>query len=535
MVENIDYDAKGQRTLIRYGNGAETRYAYDHETFRLIRLYTRRSGNYDQDCGIPPDFYAAPDIPPPDQPCGIQNIRYTYDPSGNITHIRDLAQPTVYFANQVVDAGCDYCYDPLYRLVGASGREYATGTAPAAFDRSREHHHIPNSNPQALRRYVEQYEYDEVGNFKTVAHHTGGNLGSPGSVIWRRTYKYREASQLERDKTSNRLTETTVANQTQPYSVEGNGYDAHGNMLSMPHLSQMQWDFQDRLVITGKQVVNDNPSPDKVPETTWYVYDASGQRVRKVTEGQNGKRKDERIYLGGFEIYRSYNGSGETVKLERETLHVMDDKQRVAMIETKTVDTARDPSPSQLIRYQINNHLSSSTIELDDHGRIISYEEYYPYGGTAYQEKDSTIKAAAKRYRYTGKERDEETGFYYHGARYYAAWLGRWVSCDPIGIEDGLSLYIYVSNSPIISTDKIGLKENNELIHAIKKSEIENKLRDLLKYIKSQYPSAYNPIVEMLNRTTEETSKLTTTNMPFYPKPPPIEENQSFGAGEQHL
>ena len=34
--------------------------------------------------------------------------------------------------------------------------------------------------------------------------------------------------------------------------------------------------------------------------------------MRKVTERQNGTRKEERIYLGGFEIYREYNGNGAT-------------------------------------------------------------------------------------------------------------------------------------------------------------------------------------------------------------------------------
>ena len=42
-----------------------------------------------------------------------------------------------------------------------------------------------------------------------------------------------------------------------------------------------------------------------------------------------------------------------------------------------------------------------------------------------------------KRYRYTGKENDKETGFYYYGARYYAPWLARWTSCDPSGLGDG--------------------------------------------------------------------------------------------------
>jgi RHS repeat-associated protein len=61
-----------------------------------------------------------------------------------------------------------------------------------------------------------------------------------------------------------------------------------------------------------------------------------------------------------------------------------------------------------------------------------------------------------KRYRYTGKERDEETGLYYHGARYYAPWLGRWTAADPAGMVDGLNLYRYSRDNPIVFSDPGG-------------------------------------------------------------------------------
>ena len=68
-------------------------------------------------------------------------------------------------------------------------------------------------------------------------------------------------------------------------------------------------------------------------ERTYYVYDVGGQRVRKVTESSAGIKKKERFYEGGFEVYREYDSEG-AVTLERETLHVMDDKQRIALVET---------------------------------------------------------------------------------------------------------------------------------------------------------------------------------------------------------
>ena len=164
------------------------------------------------------------------------------------------------------------------------------------------------------------------------------------------------------------------------------------------------------------------------------MYDASGQRVRKVIETQNGALGEERLYLGGFEIYRKF-GTGALV---RETLHIMDDKQRIALVETKTHEAgAQISNPQSLIRYQLGNHLGSASLELDKDGGLISYEEYHPYGTTAFQAMNSAAEVSLKRYRYTGKERDEETGLYYHGARYYAPWLGRWISCDPKSIEFG--------------------------------------------------------------------------------------------------
>lgn len=60
-------------------------------------------------------------------------------------------------------------------------------------------------------------------------------------------------------------------------------------------------------------------------------------------------------------------------------------------------------------------------------------------------------------YRYTGKERDEETGLYYHGARYYIPWLGRWSACDPMEAKyAGMSPYNYAMNNPVMMNDPSG-------------------------------------------------------------------------------
>jgi len=294
----------------------------------------------------------------------------------------------------------------------------------------------PNDG-KAMGTYIERYVYDAVGNFLEMQHRGS----DPANSGWTRSYSYGETSQLEDGmggaplKTSNRLTSTTVGTTTATYSTAGDGYDSHGNMLKMPHLPQMAWDYRDQLQRTDLGGGG----------TAYYVYDAAGQRVRKVWE-KSASLVEERIYLGGFEIFRRRNGTG-AVTLERETLHIMDDKQRIALVETRTLDTAgSDPAPQQLIRYQLSNHLGSTSLELDDRAQIISYEEYTPYGSTSYQAVRSQTDTP-KRYRYTGKERDEETGLNYHGARYYAPWLG-----------DGANLYAFVQGNPIEFNDPNGMQ-----------------------------------------------------------------------------
>jgi RHS repeat-associated protein len=126
------------------------------------------------------------------------------------------------------------------------------------------------------------------------------------------------------------------------------------------------------------------------------------------------------------------------------------------MVETRVLDLAgNDTGPEELIRYQLGNHLGSAVLELDDLAAIISYEEYSPYGSTTHQAVRKNTEAP-KRYRYTAKERDEESGLYYHGARYYAPWLGRWTAADPAGLLDGGCLYAYCSNNPIVVSDPSG-------------------------------------------------------------------------------
>jgi len=451
-VANVDYDAKGQRLRIDYKNGASIFHEHDPLTFRLARLQTVRS----------PGAFPGDDPQPPLAGWPgkqVQDLRYTYDPAGNITHVQDDAQQTIFFRNKRVEPAGDYVYDALYRLVQAEGREHLGQAGGSPFPHSHDDAgrvglesadaagRFAASDGNAMGTFTERYVYDAVGNFLQMQHrgHEPGNAG------WTRVYGYAEASLIEPGKQSNRLSRTNVANGIagvpEPYL-----HDVHGNMLRMPHLGNSQapnlhWDYRDRLCQVDKGGGG----------TAYFVSDASGRRVRKVWEKSAGLT-EERIYLGGFEIFRSHGGAIGTapVTLERETVQVRDDKNVVALVETLTLDTAgSDRAPGQLIRYQFGNHLGSASLELDDDARIISYEEYSPFGSSTYQAVRRRTETA-KRYRYTGRERDEESGFYYNEARYYAAWLGRWTASDPLGLVDGTNLYRYARNQPVVLSDPQG-------------------------------------------------------------------------------
>jgi RHS repeat-associated protein len=284
----------------------------------------------------------------------------------------------------------------------------------------------------ALRNYTESYVYDKVGNILSMRYQAG-------TVNWTRRY--------ELAATSNRLLSTGLPDDgptATPYSATY-AYDEHGSMTSMPHLPTMGWDYNDQMwqVDLGGG------------GTAYYTYDAAGQRVRKVWE--HSGLVEERIYLGGWEVYRKRDPLGNLL-LERETLHGMDGARRVVLVETKTVDVDAVGvfTPVSRMRFQLDNHLGSASLEVDESGLVIGYEEYHPYGTTAYASGRSAVEVSGKRYRYTGKERDEETGLYYHGVRHLAPWLGRWTSADPAGMVDGPNLYAYVEGNPIRLLDPTG-------------------------------------------------------------------------------
>ena len=422
VVSLVAYDAKAQRQSVSSGNGTVTTYTYDRETFRLVGILTTRPRS------------ASP----------LQDLEYTYDAVGNVTHVRDGAQPTIFFSNQAVTPDAHYFYDAIYRLVQATGREHLSASLPQTTpdDSGRVSVPLPTDG-QKMQNYTERYAYDDVGNFQSVRH-----IAAVGS--WTRTYAYDEPTTPS---ANNRLTSTTVGATIDRYT-----YDAVGNVMSMPHLSSMAWDWRDMMQAAATQAVAGTPP------TSCYFYDQGSERVQKLTLSAHGTLTSARLYLGSYEVYREYSLTGG-VTLERQSLHVNDGSALRCLVETTTVNAAAAATatvPTTDIRYQLDNHLGSALLELDRNAAVLTYEEYFPYGATSFLSGASAAEVSLKRYRYASKERDVETGFYYLGARYYVPWLGRWLSCDPLPRRDGRSLYAYGLNNPVRFTDRSGADDDDQ-------------------------------------------------------------------------
>ena len=280
----------------------------------------------------------------------LQDLAYTYDPVGNVVQIGDAVQQPVFWDGAVVDGTALYTYEPVYRLARAQAREHAGGLEAPRTDADIPIAPLPHPNDDhALIPYAESYVYDKVGNIHLISH------GPPGGpAAWTSPMRYVAGT--------NRL-DQTMADHDKAEDPQWHGrytYDAHGNMTSMPHLAVIDWDWKDQMQradLGGGGAV-------------YFTYDASGERARKVWE--HGGTIDERMYLGGYEIYRQRIVG--TVVLERQTLHVMDGVKRIAMVETKTIATPVPLSPpTPVIRFQLGNHLGSVALEIDVTGQVIWY------------------------------------------------------------------------------------------------------------------------------------------------------------------
>ena len=150
IVASLTYSAAGQRLREEHGNGVVTTFTYEAETQRLTGIKTERPAGHTSGAKV------------------LQDLRYEYDPVGNVLKTTNDAEETRFWRNQKVVPENTYVYDSLYQLVSATGREMAnagqqgsnlpSATAPLPTDRS------------AFTNYTRTYSYDNAGNLTQIRH-----------------------------------------------------------------------------------------------------------------------------------------------------------------------------------------------------------------------------------------------------------------------------------------------------------------------------------------------------------------------------
>jgi RHS repeat-associated protein len=242
------------------------------------------------------------------------------------------------------------------------------------------------------------------------------------------------------------------------------GYDAWGNML------------QKSITKCGAEnlsVVADAHNWIHASGTD-YQYDAAGNMTYDATASLSYTLDQENRLTGAGGYTYTYDGDGNRVKksnIATGTLYwymtpgivgesdlsgnltdeyIFFDGERVARKSTNG------------IFYYFSDHLKTASIVTDSLGNIKSESDFYPWGGELqFTNNDSN------HYKFTGKERDTETGLDYFGARYYSNGLGRWVSADwspksiPVPYADfhnpqSLNLYGFVGGNPASKADPDG-------------------------------------------------------------------------------
>lgn len=392
-LESAAHDAAGAPLRLTHGNGVVEVHAVDAASGRLTRMTTTRPGG-----GV------------------IRDQVISYDAVGNPLRVTDAAAPVQFFGNAAVTADLVYRYDAVDRLVEAEGRESAATADPAADAALLR---LPGpADPTAVRRYTERYTYDRAGNLTRLAHAAGAGSFS-------RTF--------EIDDASNRVVATPDV------AASAFAYDPAGNPTRLGLLDGLRWDADERL--DGADLGGGGQ--------LFFRTDASGSRVARVAV-RNGGSREERVHVGAWDRHVRRSSSG-AVQTEATTLLVGDPSSPVAVLELRNGAGA----PPVTWRHQHREPFGSVRLESDDGGRLLTFEEFRPYGTAAYRAA-ADVGQPLKRHRFGARERDEDLGLDLAGARYYVAWLGRWATPDPAGMMDGANRYWFVRANPIRYDDPTG-------------------------------------------------------------------------------
>lgn len=423
IVAALRYSAVGHKQQEVHGNGVVTDYGFDPMTQRLTGIRVQRPGTLSSAATT------------------LQDLRYCYDPVGNVLSVHNDAKATHFWRNQKVTADSTFAYDSLYQLVQATGREMV--------GRGAQGPQLPDvlvplpTDESAFTNYTRRYSYDRAGNLTQVQH------CAPASS---NTYTTRMT-------VSNRSNRAVLAREGLLPEQVDEQFDAGGHQHELLLGQALEWNRRGELaqVKPVKRIA-------AVDDREWYRYASDGERLLKTREqlAAGVIQREQVLYLGSLELRNMCIDLDEKTKLE--VVRVMAGGGAEVQVLHWSSGLPRGLENDRA-RYSYHDLVGSSGLELDAQGQVISIEEYYAFGGTAVWTARSDIEASFKTLRFSAKECDK-TGFYYYGARYYQPWSGRWLSVDPAGASDGLNLFRMVRNNPSTLHDPNGYGSKIGYIYA---------------------------------------------------------------------
>lgn len=253
---------------------------------------------------------------------------------------------------------------------------------------------------------TERYRYDLSGNRLASHRHPGYEVGA-----------------------GNRLS------QAAPWTL---AYDGEGNLTVRSNavtgeVLRFEWDHRNRLT----RVTRTLPGVPEPTTITQYRYDPLDRRIAVEREGEV-----KWTYYDRSNPIADYADAGTTPL--------------VRLVHGDGVDDLHALWPDgEGPLWTLGDHLGSVRQVVDADQAVVAGYDYDAYGNL--RGVTGPRPAAAGRFGFTGRERDEATGLYYYRARYYDPDLGRFLSRDPRGLDAGdPNLYRYVRNSPVSLTDPTG-------------------------------------------------------------------------------
>jgi RHS repeat-associated protein len=253
----------------------------------------------------------------------------------------------------------------------------------------------------------------------------------------------------------------TAANEAGGWS-QGYNYDAFGN-LTGGAATGIAAAFPGSISATNNQITDPGWSYDPAgnvkagPAATSITYDAEN---RQVSYTPAGLAAASYLYDGKGRRVRKIESNGAT------TTYVYDAMGQLAA----EYDTGAPAATGT--QYLTADQLGSTRMLTDANGNPVACHDYQPFGaeiGSGINSRGACYYTGTDnpKQKFTGKERDAETGLDYFGARYFSGAQGRFTTPDwsviatpvpyaKLSNPQSLNLYTYVLNNPLGFADPDG-------------------------------------------------------------------------------